>query len=909
MPSLFDSYERRDESGWSWRERPWTLAALAWCAAWLLAHAVLAGRPSYAFLVTVWGRLPLLVAAATCGWLAARANADERGARIAWLLVTAGFAVLVPGDLNFAWNETQGGSAPAVSVSDLFYLAYFPLILGGLVRFPRVFRGGSDAIMFALDAGIVAIGGGMLLWRYGVQPVIESMAPLSAAVLVDLAYPVGDLLTLLGLATVLLRLPHGPQRLSFLLLALPLVASLIGDTLWMFANLAQAAPLRFGSHVLWLLQPAAFIAAAEHEWRRPREATTASAGPAWQPAFAALPFFALIVGYAVLAEAAYGEAPHRLRALLPGAFALSILVVARQAVAQRENRQLLAEQVRRADEQRFESMVQHASDAILIVDPELVASYASPAARRLLGDDVGTPRTLASALHPDDLLALREYAGACARGQARRAALVLRFGREPGPWVTTETTLTNLLADPKVRGLVLNARDVSERRALEEQLRVQALHDPLSGLPNRELFLDRVARALARGGGERAAAVAVVDIDHFTQVNDGLGHSVGDQVLATTAARIASALSGADSAARIGGDDFGLLLEDASGEDAVRARVERVRLALAQPLKVDGHTVRLTASIGVALGSDADTTDSLMRNADIALQQAQGEGGDCAEVFRADRHGRVVERLALEAQLPQLLERDAFGVAFEPVVRVSDRRPSGVYVRLLWRDKTRTQVPIQSVLAAARESALGVALGRWMRQAMQRDLGSLLRYLPEAAELAIGLRLEAPQLKDDQLHTEIAAMLARLDIAPRNLVLELPESALSPLTGPVAHTLQRLRDLGVSLALGEFGAAHSTFELLDAFRFDGLVLAESLVDRVEAGERPGTLVRAAIATGRSLGMRVVAPNVRSARQLALLAELGCEFAWGEHIAPPMGYEHLLPWLAARFAEAHEARGG
>lgn len=892
------SAARMPASGWQWRERGWTVAIGIAAAAALIGEAALADVPGRALRFALYARAPLLVAAVVFGALAARANRDNPRARLSWWWVAAGFAVLLPGDIAFA-IETAGGNDPPASVADAFYLSYFVLILGGLLSFPRVFRNRGDAAMFALDAGIVAIGGGMVLWHFGVQPVFDAAeGEITPTVLLDLAYPLGDLLTLLGIATVLLRLPPGPRRLSLLLLACPFVVSLAGDTLWMMGQ--SSAELRMLAQALWLLQPVAFVAAAEQEWRRPRAALD-EATHAWQPAFGLLPYLALLLGYVVLAVATYGGSGPRTQALLPGAVALTLLVVARQALAQRENRALLAEQVRRADERRFAALVRNASDMIFIVDPASRVTYASPAAEHLLRDD---HPTLLDAVHPDDRAALRDYVAACVRGQARHAALDLRFGSATGSWVATETRLTNLLADPEVRGIVLNARDVSERRTLEEQLRAQALTDTLTSLPNRALFLDRVARAFARDGG-RGVAVAVLDVDHFTQVNDGLGHRVGDQVLTTVAARIASGLSGADSAARIGGDDFGLLFEGVSGEDLLRARIERVRAAVAQPLRADGHAVRLTASVGVALGTGAGSTEALMRNADIALQHVRVEGGDGVEVFRADRHGRVVERLAIEAQLPKLIESNAFTVAFEPVVRISNRRPNGVYVRLDWRTPN-AEMPISIVEAAARESPASALLGRWMRNAMQRDLSALLRYLPDAGELGVGLRLEGPHLRDELLCDEVAALIKRLELPARNLVLELPASALTPLTGGVAHTMQRLREIGASIALGEFGAVHASFELLDTFRFDGMVLAEALVDRVDAGARPGALVRAAVAAGRSLEMRVVAPGVRTEPQLALLGELGCEFAFGPAVGPALGYEHLLPFLAARFAEAREA---
>jgi diguanylate cyclase (GGDEF)-like protein len=881
--------------------RPWTIVAAAWCVVWFAARVTITEAPAPATNALLWGRLPLLLAAVWIGVRAANAQRDEPRLRQAWLCLTAAIGVLLPGDMVLLHRQAQGLVENGAAA--FFYLGYFPLVLAGILLLPRVFRSGADSLQFILDAAMVVVGGGLLLWQVGVRPILEAAGARTLVdVMRDAAYPLGDLLTLLAIAAVLLRRPPGAARRWLALLAIPLLLSLGGDTLWVYSNLASRPALTVAANLLWLLQPVGFIAAAEQALRREGTSEPAS-GAIWQPAFGWLPYVALAVGYGVLVGAAYTTEPARLRELLPGALVLTALVVVRQWVAQRENAALLAEQVRRADEARFAALVRHAGDAIVIMSPDLRPSWVSPHGARLLAgaDDVG------AALHPDDRAALRDYAAAAERGQVREATLGLRFGREPGPWVVTEAVLTNLLADPTVHGLVLTARDVGERRALEEQLRAQALRDPLTGLANRELFLDRVALALKRAQEAQAGiAIAVLDLDRFTLVNDSLGHRVGDRVLAQTAARIAGAVGGADSVARIGGDDFGVLFEDVAGEEVLRERVERVRAALAHPLRVDGQSVRLTATAGVALGHSAATLEALLRNADIALQQARSEGGDCAELFRADRHGRVVERLALESELPRLLEREAFRVDFEPVIAVPGCQLAGLFLRLNWRDPAQAPFTIAAVQAAARDSSSGLALGRWSRQTAMRDVSALIRYLPETAELAIGLRIERGQLKDEHLVSDVAALLTRTEMRPRNLFLEIPESALSPVTGPAAHAIERLRELGVSLALGEFGAAYAAFELLDQFPFDGLTLADTLVGRVDSGGRPGALVRAAIATGRSLGMRVLAPGVRSKRQLELLAELGCQFASGPELAPLMSYEHALTWLGARFAEAREA---
>ncbi len=841
----------------------------------------------------LWGRLPILAIACWVGWRAARANATQPRAAHAWKLMTAAMAVLVLADLYGGWLVLIRGVSLDASAADVLYLSYFPLILGGLLVLPRGFAGRLDFEKFALDAAIVTLCGGLVAWEYGIRPALEA-AQNTAQLLLDLSYPLGDLSTLLAISTLLLRVPHDSSRVPLLFIASVLAISLAGDAAWLIAGLPGRAGLKPVAYALWTVQPVFFVVAAELERRRVRDDR---AQRAWKPGFVALPILALVLCYAMLADVAFNE-PSHLAALFPGAALLTALVVLRQHVAQRENAALVAERARRASEARFAALVERASDAILIVDPALQIVYASPAARRLTGGESGG--SLARFLVPEDADALASFATACLRAPIERVTFALRFGRG-GPPIETETSVTNLLADPEVRGLVLNVRDVSERRALEAALREHRLHDPLTGLANRELFLDRLGGAIVRTeAAGTSCALVVFDLDRFKLVNDGLGNRVGDQLLASVASRLLAVANRTDIVARLGGDEFGVVLEDAQHAESVRERVERLRAGIAEPLRIDQHALRITASAGLAFSPPGSTAADLLRNADIALQQARAEGGDTTEMFRGERHGRILERLALEAEVPALLARDAFGVAFEPCVTTVDGRPSGLVVRAEWREPQ--SLPVATIVAAIRESSTGVELARRVRQLAERDLAALARFVPDADALSVLLPLEPGELRQNALAPQLREFAQRAGVPLARVVLVVDEAAIATLSGRALDALTRVRQEGARLALGGFGAALDAFELLDAYHFDMLVLSETVVARVDAGERPATLLRAAIATGRSLGLEVLAPGVASARQLALLGELGCEYAAGSAIAPPLSYERLLPWMGARLRE-------
>jgi diguanylate cyclase (GGDEF)-like protein len=403
-------------------------------------------------------------------------------------------------------------------------------------------------------------------------------------------------------------------------------------------------------------------------------------------------------------------------------------------------------------------------------------------------------------------------------------------------------------------------------------------------------------------------AIAVVDLDRFKQVNDAIGHRNADHALVTLAQRMEQALSGADSLARYGGDEFALLMEDVRDADDATARAQHVRAAVAAPLVVGGKRLAVTASVGVALSDGARAAEALLRNADLALQQAQSAGGDGCELFEAERHVRTLQRLSLESELPQLIEREAFAVLFQPVLSLPERGLAALYVRLGWREPEHAATPIPTLLAAAAESGQGALLGRWLQAAMARDLRALLRYLPDAARLSLILRVDPRELREADFAQRLATTLKSVDLQPRQLLLKLPAAAFARTVAAAPGRLEPLETLGVRMGLADFGSGQAGLELLDSAPVDALFLSRPLVQRLESGPRPGALARVAVAAGRALAATVIAPGVTSESQLERLSEIGCNLAYGDAVAPALPFQHLLPWLGARFAEAAEPQG-
>lgn len=881
--------------------------ALVWS---LLVFATLAGD-SVGRVVMVWGRYPLMLGGIALAFLVSRdPNGDPRSAR-AWLLLTTAFAAIVLGDIVWGYLTVVRGENATLSISNLFFLSYFPLVLAGLLAMPRTFRSRNDATMFVLDAATVAVGIGMLLWYVALRPALGGIGegPWQRSV-IALAYPIGDMLSVLGIALVLLRQPTGPGRRVFVLLALSLVCSLIGDSLWIAGKVLGLVDTAGGSYFLWLFQAVFFFLAAREELRRHLTGDPRAPQPAWRDSFRWLPVAACLIGFFLFAMVARQGARDALDTVMVLAAILLLLVIARHLLGQRETAQLLAENIRRRGESRFAALIEHASDAILIVDGSARVTYASPATTRLLDPALRVGSAIGEFVHEEDRPQFFDYIESCRRGEVKDAQLSLRFKVGSGGWASTETTLSNLLADAQVAGIVFNVRDVTERIRLEEQLRFQALHDPVSGLANRELFADRASRALLRcQQGDDVVAVAILNLDRFKIINESLGHDVGDKILSAAAMRLRESMTGADSLARLAGDEFGALFEDTGHQQPIPSRVEQLRTALSAPLLVDGHNVRLSASAGFAISSEVDSLSTLLRHADLALHQARAAGGNRSEQYRSGTHVRSVDRYALQEALPQLVENNAFTLLFQPIIKLAGGRPIGLHIELDWHDRSSAPASIAEVLRAARDAGLSPLIGRWLLRSVQRDVSALLRYVPGLLGMSLQLRIQPDMLHDPALTADLFKLLAQLDVPPHDLVLELHQTSATVLreihsAGEIMRDggLGSLRSTGTGLALSGFGGGVIPYEAMAMLPFDVLVLDEALLASLEARERPGALLRGALASGRALGMRVIAGGIADPAQVARLIELGCEQGIGDALAPAMSYEKVLTWLLRRFAE-------
>ena len=446
-----------------------------------------------------------------------------------------------------------------------------------------------------------------------------------------------------------------------------------------------------------------------------------------------------------------------------------------------------------------------------------------------------------------------------------------------------------------------------ERERGERELRHRSLHDPLTGLPNRLLFLDRLQHALnsAERTGE-TIALLFLDLDEFKVVNDGFGHEVGDALLRTLGGRLASVLRDCDTLGRFGGDEFVVLCEDLNDPADAVAVAERMRAALAEPLELGGARHVAAASIGVATatGEYPGGFEGLMRDADAAMYRAKESGGDRYEIFDDVMRARLADRLAIERGLPLALERGEFRLVFQPLVSLEDGRARRCEALLRWEHPERGLVPPGAFIEIAEASGAIVAVGEWVLHEACRWIARWRAAAahPDLAELRVGVNVSARQLTRAGFPDTVAHALEQSGLDPDALLLEITETALIDDPDRAEDTICRLRALGVGVALDDFGTGYSSLSSIKRYRLSAVKLDRSFVDGLEAGSHDAAIVRAVVDMASAIGIRTVGEGVESAEQLRQLHELGCDTVQGYFFSRPVDPAEFERLVRADFAK-------
>jgi diguanylate cyclase (GGDEF)-like protein len=454
-----------------------------------------------------------------------------------------------------------------------------------------------------------------------------------------------------------------------------------------------------------------------------------------------------------------------------------------------------------------------------------------------------------------------------------------------------EATTKNMLADPSIGGIVVNYRDITQRRTLEERLRHQAFHDPLTELPNRALFMNRLGFALTRAErSKKAAAVLFLDLDNFKLVNDSLGHEVGDRLLVSVAERLRASLRAEDTAARFGGDEFTVLLEDVTDvTDAVRV-ADKITRALSAPFVLESREVFVTTSIGIVLGTSGhERPTDLLRNADVALYRAKANGKATYEVFDALMNVRAVERLDLEADLRRAIERREFAVHYQPQLELQTGSLAGWEALVRWMHPERGPIPPGAFLSVAEETGLIFQIGsQVLEEACRQAQEWHEQHFETDAPLKMSVNISARQLqRPDELVREVIRVLEETRLAPGSLVLEITESMLMGDAEHNVDVLGRLKALGIGIAVDDFGTGYSNLAYLKRFPVDLLKVDKTFVDGLEDNPEDTAIVRAIVDLARAMGMRTVAEGIETTEQAGLLRDLECELGQGYYFSEPL----------------------
>ncbi len=834
-------------------------------------------------------------------------------ARLAWYLIAAGLAFFVAGDvLSYNYAALFGGALPYPSVADVVYLAgVYPCTVAGLLLLIRRRNPGRDWAGL-VDAMIVTIGLALLSWVFLISPYDHDHALQLGTKLVSMAYPLGDIL-LLGVA-VRMAVGGGRRDAAYYLMVSAIAAVLVTDSIYGWIQLhgsyTPGDPLDGG----WILYYVLFGAAALHPSMKNVSDAAAKKTNVTRARVIAISVAALI---APVVEMLKTSTQGGSDAIVIGAativiFALVVvrmvgLVRGQAAAATRES--VLQETVlRNASEVRLGALVEHSSEVILLLSADSAVEYASPAVRQVLGYEVAEfiGRRFVEAVADGDQALVESALGGLLEGiGAPSEVFEFRIRHRDGRLLHAEGRFNNLLAHAAVAGIVVNLRDVTERKGFEEQLIHQAFHDPMTGLANWALFRDRVMHALSRrGDANRCLAVLFLDLDDFKTVNDTSGHDAGDRVLQSLAARLLSALRESDTAARVGGDEFAVLLEDVENETAVSKVATDLLGVISAPLWLDGKAVSVECSIGIAVveptgfAAPSATVDELLRNADAAMYQAQTTDGNTFSHFRLEMQETVVAQLALRADLKAAIAANELTLAYQPIFNLEADEIRGYEALLRWQHPVRGNVSPAMFIPVAEDSGLIVALGRWVLERACDDAASFQGDDRGALDRVLSVNISAQQLARPELVDEVRSALRSSGLDPRCLMQEITESLLISDVQLAIERLTALRELGVRIALDDFGTGYSSLSYILRLPIDVLKIDKHFIDSVDGDDRESRLTAAIIGLARTLDLRCVAEGVERPAQLERLKELDCDGAQGFLLARPMRPDALQELLEA-----------
>ncbi len=846
-----------------------------------------------------------LVAALACVACASRAARDRRErsgegaadgrAWRAWRLLAYGMGAWAVGHTVWSIYEVGFGITPkAPSFLDAALLTSSILVVGGLVGMVSTAAGRMSHLRGAVEGLLIAAGCFLISWCAVIATVVADSGTSTAGQIVTLAHPVLDAVALSCVLFVAARSSERPPA-GLGLLALGIFCVAVSDSaFWYMTALGpgfqKVGPTDIGWVAGFLLIT---LAAAQHE--RPGRWTRTLAAGRLVPGLPTVPAAVGIVVALVSWWAGASLGP--ISVLLAISAAIVVLALLLQLIVVFENHALTVDLERRveqrtaelrATERYYRALVQHSSDVITVVSPNLTVQYVSDSMEDIFGH------------RPADL-AGRALDVVTGGSSALPEALDLALSR-PGhvsrvEWELTDATgrlrhaesaITNLIDDPSVGALVVNTRDATDQVALQNQLRHQAFHDPLTGLANRTLLTERAEQALVRSVRSGATvAVVLVDLDGFKAVNDSLGHQVGDIILCDVARRLESFVRPEDTVARLGGDEFVILIDDVNGMEEMTVLAERVCDVLRPRFTLPGWDFAITASVGVACGTSPEVdVHDLLRDADTAMYVAKTSGKDSVRLFAPSMHERAHERFHLQVDLSEALDRSELLLFYQPIFEMIDGRLKGFEALARWSHPSRGLIAPERFIPLAEESGMIVPLGRWVLQEAIRQITAWDLRHASARSLSVAVNVSPVQLAAPSFIEDVQSVLDRSQITPSRVVLEITEGSLAGDANRTTEVLGKLKALGVRIAIDDFGTGYASLSHLQRLPVDILKVDRSFVEALNEGGKSRELLKAILGVGQALSLSVVAEGIEAQGQMNTLQELGCEMAQGFLVGKP-----------------------
>jgi len=835
--------------------------------------------------------------------------------RLSWVLLGAATASWGVGQLLWFWFESvMGDAVPFPSLADVGYLGMPIFTVAGLLVLGTAAQTAANRARSVLDGAMIATSLLLISWTLVLGPTIAAGADNLFALTISLSYPVSDVVMVTIVMYVLAgRRQRHADNVPLILVGCGLATFALSDSGFTYLTLTDAyssgSPTDLGWFTGFLLILLASL--------RPERSVAHRSAVAKQ-----VRNFGLLMPYIAVVAAVVTTVLDKLQGRSSGSSFISwdrsvliLLMVGRQVLTMLENRTLtrglearVAERTQelKTSEQRFRALVLHSSDVVSVVDTDSVVQYQSESIERVFGHHahrlVGAPLT--SIFQPEAATALLEALKSASLRSRGVAVIELPLVRADGRICQAEISVTNLLEDPAVGALVLNMRDVTERRELENQLIHEAFHDTLTGLANRALFTDRVGQALQRrAGSEFRIAVLFLDLDGFKETNDSQGHAAGDAMLVEVARRLLGAVRPEDTVARLGGDEFAVLigcLHD-DEENNARAVAERIRATLSAPFAIDNQPAFIRASIGIAYAdSGAEDAGQLLRNADLAMYRAKAAGEGGYVLYNPTMHAALVDRLQVAADLRVGLERGHFELYYQPEVDMNGGDILGFEALIRWHHPERGLVPPDQFIPLAETTGLIRPLGQWVLEEACRQAALWSQAM--GRQIGMAVNVSSHQLGQSDFLAVVANALSSTGIVPGQLCLEMTESVLMNDTEDILTLLNQLKDLGVRLAIDDFGTGYSSLSYLHRFPFDTLKIDRSFVERVTSPSGEATLARTIVQLGHGLGVTTIAEGLENRAQYEALRRIGCNIGQGFLISKPVPADQATELLVAELSD-------